>query len=343
MLLILFLVLNFLIFNSGDYVLAKNHLKCFSVEAITNEGEIVWSCTYGKAGSDRAKTLIQIADGYGLAVDVENPEFQDLDAWFIKTDPVGDVLWIQKYHWGWMTYVEALIHTTDGGFALAGRTLPSRGEDYMWLAKTDANGTIQWLQTYEGILFDSGVALVQNQDEGFSLAGSTSLFEARKSDMWLVRTDTNGSVLWNQTYGGSEDDGASALIQTTDGGLILAGSTKSLGAGGYDMWLVKTDATGTPQWNYTYGGEENDFVYTLIETADGGFALAGSTRSVGAGGDMCLIKTNGNGTIRWIQTQGGPSTEFASAVIQTLDGYYVLAGTKIWATPGRENPTSSDI
>jgi hypothetical protein len=104
--------------------------------------------------------------------------------------------------------------------------------------------------------------------------------------------------LWSQTYGGTRSDSAEAMVQTSDGGFALAGYTKSFGAGSYDFWLVKTDEYGNMEWNQTYGGTWIDIAYALVETSDGGYAIAGSTESFGAGRrDFWLVKTDGDGNV----------------------------------------------
>ena len=140
--------------------------------------------------------------------------------------------------------------------------------------------------------YDFAHALIQTSDGGFALAGYTSSFGAGRDDMQLVKTDANGVASWNQTYGGTDWESASALIQTSDGGFALAGSTSSFGAGYYDidMLLVITDANGVIIWYQTYGGIWSDSAQALIQTSDGDFALAGYTGSFGVGRcDMWLV------------------------------------------------------
>ena len=116
--------------------------------------------------------------------------------------------------------------------------------------------------------------------------------------MWLVKTDENGVAQWNRTYGGTENDCAYSVIQTTDGGFALTGGIDLYSTSGSDMLLIKTDAKGIAQWNKTYGGIGSDGTYSVIQTTDGGFALAGFTDSYGAGeGDMWLIKIKPTSTL----------------------------------------------
>ena len=166
-----------------------------------------------------------------------------------------------------------------------------------------------WNQTYGGASFDGAYALVETSDGGFALTGSTDSFGAGNADFWLVKTDASGNMEWNQTYGGAENDGAYALVETSDGGFALTGFTDSFGAGDVDFWLVKTDGSGNVEWNQTYGGASFDGAYALVETSDGGFALTGETDSFGAGDtDFWLVKTDENGII----------PEFSSWVILPL-------------------------
>ena len=130
----------------------------------------------------------------------------------------------------------------------------------------------------------------------------------------------------NQTYGGTSPDGARSMILTSDGGYALAGSTQSFGAGGTDFWLVKTDSVGTMLWSQPYGGAENDYAYSLVQTVDGGYAIAGSTYSFGPSADFWLVKTNSAGNHLWNRTYGGTYDDLAYSVVQTDIGGYALAG-----------------
>ncbi|MFX1254288.1 MAG: hypothetical protein ACFFCZ_21940 [Promethearchaeota archaeon] len=247
----------------------------------------------------------------------------------MKTDSNGRSQWNQTYGGGEDDEAYALLQTTDGGYILAGRTgsFGTGGYDY-WLVKTDSHGIPQWDRTYGGAKNDSAWALIQTTDGGYALTGETDSYGARDLDWWLVKTDSQGILQWNRTYGGRDDDSAHALIQTPDGGYALGGWTGSFGAGWSDFWLVKTDRQGIPQWNRTYGGGDYDYARALIQTPDGGYALAGWTKSYGAGDyDYWLVKTDSNGTIQWNQTYGGVRSNYARALIQTPDGGYALVGT----------------
>jgi predicted secreted protein len=173
---------------------------------------------------------------------------------------------------------------------------------------TSAPPPIEWNQTYGGAGDDRAYSVINTTDGGYALAGYTNSFGAGGYDFWLVKTDSAGNMQWNQTYGGAGDDCARSIVQTSDGGYALAGYTYSFGAGGYDFWLVKTDSAGNMQWNQTYGGTGDDYAYSVVQTSDGGYALAGYTNSFGAGGyDFYLVKAR-SCTLTINATTGGTTS-----------------------------------
>jgi hypothetical protein len=197
-------------------------------------------------------------------------------------------------------------------------------------------------------------ALIQTSDEGFALAGEVSLFgpggpaigKPYVTDMWLMKTDSNGVPQWNQSYGGAECERTSALIQTMDGGFALAGQTYSYSAS-LDMLLVKTDANGNSQWNRNYGATGLDKASSLIQTTDGGFALAGAYNRVHTDEyDMWLVKTDGNGVAQWSQRYGEIdwiTEEDATSLIQTTDEGFALASSIKSFGADNDNDDNSDI
>jgi len=251
-----------------------------------------------------------------------------------NVQPVGSFVpppkpqWTQTYG-GWSTdEAWSVVQTSDGGYALAGYTSTyGAGSSDFWLIKTDSSGNPQWNKTYGGTNWEVCYCAVQTSDGGYALAGYTTSFGAGSYDFWLIKTDSSGNMEWNKTYGGNIWDSCYCVIQTSDGGYALAGWTDSYGAGGWDFWLIKTDSSGNMEWNKTYGGTNNDIAYSVVQTSDGGYALAGGTRSYGAGSiDFWLIKTDSAGNPQWNQTYGGTYGELCRCVVQTNDGGYALAG-----------------
>jgi hypothetical protein len=163
-----------------------------------------------------------------------------------------------------------------------------------------AYAQVRFVKTYGGTEDDRAYAVQQTSDGGYIVAGSTRSFGAGRHDIILVKTDANGNRIWAKTYGGTEDDRAYAVQQTSDGGYIVAGSTRSFSGGRDDIILIKTDANGNRIWAKTYEGTDDDMdrAYAVQQTSDGGYIVAGSTRSFGAGRhDIILVKTDANGNI----------------------------------------------
>jgi hypothetical protein len=185
-------------------------------------------------------------------------------------------------------------------------------------------------RTYKGKGIGKAFSVIQTSEGGYAVIGYTQNASDYSSDSssrvcWLVKTDSDGNMDWNKTY---ETGSAYSIIQTGDGGYILAGETASFGAGGSDFWLVKTDFVGNIEWNRTYGGAYGESVHSMVQTSDGGYALIGETESFGAKfTDFLLVKTDAFGNMEWNKTYdaiGG--RDYTPYVIQTADGGYALMG-----------------
>ena len=301
----------------------------FWLVSTNEEGEELWSQTYGGNLEESCIAFVQTTDGgFALAGWTQSFGEGEEDFWLVKTDENGDSLWSQTYGGEDEDVCTSIIQTADGGFALTGntRSFGAGGNDF-WLVKTDEDGEEFWSQTYGGEETDGCYSIIQTADGGFVLAGWTSSFGAGSYDFWLLKTDEDGDSLWSQTYGGEDVDICRSAVQTRDGGFALVGYTHSFGAGINDWWLVRTDEDGEELWSQTYGGEEMEYCYSIIQTADGGFALAGGTRSFGAGvNDFWLVRTDEEGEDIWSQTYGGEEWETCMSIIQTADGGFALTG-----------------
>ena len=313
-------------------------------------GTPMWNKTFGGNYSDMATSLIKTADG-GYAFAGQTQTYSQntffFDFWLIKTDASGQHEWNQSIGGIVWQMATSLIQTTDGGYALAGHTTSygaGIGETAdFWLVKTNASGQHEWNVTYGGMGWDWAYSLIQTADGGYALAGSTESYGVGEQDAWLVKTDASGQHEWNQTFGGSYFDEAASVIQTMDGGFVLAGTTESFGAGNGDFWLIKTDTNGQEEWNQTFGGSYDEMVWAVIQTDDGGFILAGDTISFGTWGpspDIWLVKTDTNGQHEWNQTFGGAldeGLESTRPMTQTTDGGLILVGwTESYGVEGQD-------
>lgn len=186
---------------------------------------------------------------------------------------------------------------------------------------------ITFERTYGGIRFDAGRSVQQTLDGGYVIAGQTESFGSGAVDVYLIKTDSLGDVLWDATKGGSLHDWGFSVQQTLDGGYIIAGVTWSQGSGLIDAYLVRTDSSGNTEWDMTYGGAQDDWANSVQQTLDGGYIVVGHTRSSGAGlTDIYFIKTDSSGNIEWDTTYGGSLDDGGCCVRQTRDGGYIIAG-----------------
>jgi len=247
--------------------------------------------------------------------------------------------WSQTYGGAGYDRAMSVVETSDGGYVLVGEIYSlDVGNSDFWVLKIDATGNMLWNKTFGGKAnSDLAMSVIETSDGGYVIAGDTQCFGAGDRDCWLVKTDAYGNVELNKTYGGAEDDSVWSVVETSDGGYILAGYTASFGAGNRDCWLVKTDKFGNMEWNRTYGGTYSESAWAFAVASDGGYALAGypdggyliagDTRVFNFRGYDCrLTKTDEFGNMEWNQVYGGKEQYRAFSVIATADGGYAVAG-----------------
>ncbi len=185
--------------------------------------------------------------------------------------------------------------------------------------------------TYGGNGNEDANSLIEAEDGGFAIAGYTTSAGAGGQDFYLLKTDAEGDSVWSRTYGGADDEIARQVIQTEDGGYLMVGSTRSFGEGEGDFFLVRTNSEGEELWSKTYGGTEDEAAHSVVQTADGGFAVAGWTNSFDDdhdwnNHDFWLVRTDANGDSIWARRYGGTITDAATKIISTADGGFTMVG-----------------
>ncbi len=240
-----------------------------------------------------------------------------------------DTAWTRTYRGDKSDYGKSVQQTSDGGYIIAGCTYPSVEVRYdVYLIKTNPLGDTLWTRTYGGANLDYGESVQQSTDGGYIIAGRTHSYGEGNCDVYLIKTNSIGDSLWTKTYGGTYWDYGESVQQSADGGYVIAGATDSYGAGGTDVYLIKTNSLGDTLWTRTYGGIDWDYGRSVRQSADGGYIIAGETYSYGAGeSDVYLIKTDSIGDTLWTRTYGGDSYDKGTSVEQTSDGGYIIAGS----------------
>jgi hypothetical protein len=331
--------------SDGGYVVAAS-TSSFSDDGnmdawilkLDSEGNIVWQKTYGGPNQESAHSIRQTSDGgYIVAADTASLDPGSSDAWVLKLDPEGNVVWQKAYGGKGSDWVWAVQQTNDGGYILAGGYGFSQYDYDLWVLKLGEKGNVEWQKTYGGALLDSAYSVQQTSDGGYIVAGWTDSFGASSGDAWVLKLDQDGNVQWQKRIGGNDYDIVYSVQETFDGGYILAGHSH-LGAGN-DAWVLKLDGQGDIVWQKVFGGGDGDLAFSAQQTSDGGYVLAGATESFGAGnGRAFVLKLDGNGDITGCPLQG-PS----EAVIRNtyVDGVQTSVTPKGVDLPGANTNVTS--
>jgi hypothetical protein len=224
---------------------------------------------------------------------------------------------------------ECLQKTRDGGFVFSCLT-NSYGDQRgnLLVVKLSSKGEIEWQRVFLGNRMATLASIQQTMDGGYIVICNTYYpLNSASYYFWILRLTSNGDIEWQRIYGGGNGDMPYSVRQTSDGGYIVAGETRSFGSGGKDIWVLKLYSNGDIEWQRTYGGSNDEEPSTIQQTRDEGFVIAGWTNSFGAGlNDFWVLKLYSNGDIEWQRTYGGGGVENARSIHQTSDGGYGVAG-----------------
>jgi formylglycine-generating enzyme required for sulfatase activity len=328
-----------------------------------------WDKRFGGSETDVAYDVIATADGGYLIVgdsnstaggDRNETSRGGHDFWAVKIDADGSKVWDKRFGGSGDESCRSVVATTDGGYLLVGesnstaggdKTESSRGGKDYWAVKIDTNGSKVWDKRFGGSESDVANDVVATSDGGYLLVGkSESGADGDKSeasrggwDYWAVKVDANGSKVWDKRFGASTTDYCVNVVVTSDGGYLLAGHSnsgangdKSEGVHGYfDYWVVKIGASGNKVWDKRFGGSGKDHCFTAVPTSDGGYLLAGRSKS-GANSDKSeasqgdydywAVKIDASGAKLWDKRFGGSGLDDCLSIVATTDGGYLLAG-----------------
>ncbi len=292
----------------------------------TGEG-YAFSRTYGGYENDSPLSAAEVSGGFVLAGMTESFGEGGSDAWIVRIDAGGGLLWERSYGGAQDDEARSIRTTSDGGFVTAGATgsFGVGADGAMWVMKLDGDGSVDWQKTIAG---GSGSSIAVAGGGGYFVAGSTTVHGAGSSDAWVVKLAADGTVDWQNTYGDTQNDVAYAVEATDDDGCVVAGWT-SRGTMYAQIWVMKLAADGSVTWSKSIGGtgDGGEDARAVRQTSDGGYIVVGWTMSYGAGdADVWIIKLDSSGDVQWQETYGGTGADRGLGVNQTSDGGYLVAG-----------------
>lgn len=346
------------------------YLFCLGIiNANAQAPAILWQKSFGGTGSDIAYSIKQTADGgyivAGTTASINGDVTANhggVDYLVIKTNKTGDVEWKKCLGGtgdeGFQTYEDlscSIEQTQDGGYILAGSSTSNDGDvtghhgnssSYdCWIVKLSSTGSIEWQKSLGGTDIDRAYSIHSATDGGYIMAGVSSSVDGDVTgnhglqDYWIVKLSSTGIIQWQKSFGGSGIDRATDVQQTTDGGYMAAGWSKSVdgdvtgGHGAEDYWIIKLSSAGIIEWKKSLGGSNFDLLYSIEQTTDGGYIAAGASSSNNGdvsgnngGVDYWIVKLDGAGIIQWQKSLGGSSDDFAKSAEQTTDGGYIISG-----------------
>ena len=280
----------------GSSISSSGDSKDILLLKTDQNGEVEWHETYGTDQDEVGNSIQYLDNGNFIIVgDVIDPNTGYSLVNLLNVDAAGNEIWNHTYGGGnGNDYGYSIIHTNDGGYAIAGITR-SQGDNNgdAWIIKTDNNGNEEWNQTYGGQGTESSRSIAHTNDGGYIFAGQTDSFGSGYNDAYLVKTDSEGNQEWMQTFGGIGTDYGRSVMQTIDQGYIISGYSDSFGNSGFNFWLIKTDLSGNIEWERSYGGNGDDRGFWSLQTSDGGYIITGySNSNSNSVPDILLIKTD---------------------------------------------------
>jgi hypothetical protein len=333
---------------------------------IDSVGGMEWQSVFGGTGNEVGWSILQTSDSGYIFTGGTNSNDYDVtgnhgigDAWVVKTDSLGNIIWQKCYGGTSGESAYSINKTLDNGYILCGFTASNDGdvsglhgttETDIWVIKIDGVGTLQWQKCLGGMANDgdlSSANIASTSDSGYIVTGGALSFDGDVSgnhgshDYWVVKLNSTGIIQWQNCLGGSSSDKSFSIIQSDDGGYVVAGYAYStdnglVSHGGGDYWVVKLDSGGSMQWQKCYGGSEWDRAYNIQKSTDGGYLVMGQTYSyngdvvghhgLSIGLDYWLIKIDSTGDLLWQKCLGGTSEDFGHCLVQTSDSGYLVGG-----------------
>jgi hypothetical protein len=293
------------------------------------EFDSLWVKTYGAVNSDLATCVQQTSEGgYVVCGYTISAGSGDNDVLVMKFDLSGNLLWSKLFGGAGNDQASCIVQTSDMGYVISGQTNSFGASNFdAFTLKLDANGSRQWAKMYKWSNTEYAASIVQTSDGGYILTGYSDSFGSGAYDVFSLKIDASGSIMWVRCYGGPNNDYGNSIKETTDAGYIVAGYTYSYGTAG-DACVMKLYGDGVLNWSRTYGGGDLDAA-NEIQLSSNGYIVCGSSRSYTASEDALVFNIDNSGNTYWARSFGGSALDVdkANSVKQTPEGGFVLAGS----------------
>ena len=357
----------------GDLLNKSNISYDFWLIKYNFNGEQEWQKVYGGSSDDRGYDIILSNDNnmviFGSSKSADGDVSSNAgsnDFWIAKISNSGAIIWEKSLGYNGSDNGYSVIQTIDNGYLLLGvldvtasdgegnnriSSYRHAGGDY-WAVKLDANGILEWSRYFGGNFTDTSYAACQTQGGDYIIIGSSDSNDIDISnnkgtyDFWIIKISSEGNLIWEKSYGGSEIDEALDITPTTDGNFIVCGNTRSNNIdvssnnGAADIWILKITPNGEILWEKTYGGNSFEAAKSVHQTTDNGFVIAGNSRSDNndltknnGQNDGWIFKINQDGILQWQTSIGGSNIDLLMDSTQLQDGSIVAVG----------NTSSSDL
>ena len=292
----------------------------------------------GGSASDEAKAMAATSDGGSILAGLTwSFGAGASDMYVVKLDADGAIEWTKTIGGEAHDVAFDVVQTLDGGYAVTGYTASygAGGED-VYVVKLDASGNVQWSKAIGGTENDRAYSIVQNEDGSYVVAGSTLSFGIGNYNIYVLKLDATGQLLWNETLRGAGGAVGTSLVHCNEGGYALAVYCGTTATSSIDYGIIRLDANGAPVWWTTIGETAHDYAWSIIQTSDNGFAVTGYCQGFGAGAsDVFVVKLSSFGAVQWTRTVGGSGSEMGRSIIQDSNGEYTIGG--LTTSPGGTN------
>jgi len=299
----------------------------FSTVTLPQAPDTLWTKKIGGTGIDVGNEIIQTSDGsFIIASYTTSFGAGQRDAYLVKLDSFGDILWQKTYGTNLLEQAYSVKETNDGGLIISAFIYATTAN--FFLIKTNRNGDTLWTKNIGLSGNDFGTNIQLTDDGGFLIVGYTdSNISSGDRDVWLLRVDSTGTILWQRTYGGTDADEGFKLLKLSDGNLLIPGYSESFSSGGdRDGWMVKTDPSGNFMWSKSFGGSEYDDFAAAAEDEDGNLYFTGTSVSSG-NRNIWIVKTDPVGDHIFTKSYGGSDEEWGYDIKRTDDGNFIVTGS----------------